>query len=126
MSKLTDIISLSRKDAECLARAGVQTQNQLLRLGSTTTGRMRLADQTGLDDQIIKRWVHQADLLRVPGMTPERAERLHSEGVLTVPKLAYRTTSFVYGLLASETRVTIDDVASMVAEAKRLPKIVEH
>ena len=128
MSKLTDIISLTHQDAERLAREGVYTIKHLLLAGSTSAGRMWLADRSGLDDHVVKRWVHQADLLRIAGMTPLCAECLCKNGVLTVPKLAYRAAAAVYELCACETnlRITYSEIAAFIAEAKKLPKIVHH
>ncbi len=134
MTSLGEIIGVTPGAMERLRDTGVRTTEQLIEVGATSSGRMRLADETGLDDEIIKLWVHQADLMRVPGISPELAHLLCQVGVSTVPKLAYRNTEKLYEELSIYAR-RVRNVASLPSQlelhgfgiiAKRLPKLVRH
>ena len=73
MTSIKEIIGIDTGAVERLHEVGVSTLEQLLEQGATSTARMHLADQTGLDDASVKQWVHQADLMRVKGVGPELA-----------------------------------------------------
>ena len=134
MTSTKEIIGIESRAIERLAEVGVRTLEQLLELGSTSAGRMRLADETGLDDTTIKQWVHQADLMRVKGIGPELAHLLCQVGVFTAPKLAYRTTDSLYADLIANSRghradrclPGIHELHEYITAAKRLPKLVRH
>ncbi len=129
MVSVTVLDGVSRHEAERLANVGVRTTDQLLELGSTSTDRMRLADETNLNDADIKAWVHQADLLRINGMTAAFSSKLCQAGVCTVPKLAYRSAEKLSAdLTARAAKPMVDKMKLqvMIAEAKALPKLVHH
>ncbi len=134
MTSTKEIIGIDSTSVERLATAGVRTLEQMLELGSTSAGRMRLADETGLDDATIKQWVHQADLMRVKGIGPELAHLLCQVGVFTAPKLAYRSTDSLYADLVANSRghrahrrlPGIHELHDYITAAKQLPKLVRH
>ncbi len=134
MTSTKEIIGIDSIDLERLAAAGVRTLEQLLELGSTSAGRMRLADETGLDDATIKQWVHQADLMRVKGIGPELAHLLCQVGVFTAPKLAYRSTDALhadliecnYNLRLVGRLPGVTELHQLITSAKTLPKLVRH
>ncbi|MGB4767869.1 MAG: DUF4332 domain-containing protein [Candidatus Saccharimonas sp.] len=134
MTSLGEIIGIAPSVVERLRDTGVRTTEQLVEVGATSSGRMRLADETGLDDETIKLWVHQADLMRVSGIGPELAHLLCQVGVSTVPKLAYRSTEKLYEELSAYAR-RVHKVAALPSKielhgfgivAKHLPKLVRH
>ena len=55
MASVKDIYGISEAQAEALAEAGVRTTSQLLEAGATSTGRMRLADEARLTDELVKK-----------------------------------------------------------------------
>ncbi len=134
MTSTKEIIGIDSRGVERLATAGVRTLEQLLELGSTSAGRMRLADETGLDDATIKQWVHQADLMRVKGVGPELAHLLCQVGVFTAPKLAYRSTDALHAdliecnhsLRAMRQLPGVAELHEFITSAKTLPKLVRH
>lgn len=134
MTSIKEIINIDSRAIERLREAGVNTLEQLLERGSTSAARMRLADETQLDDGLIKQWVHQADLMRVNGIGPEFAHLLCQVGVLTTPKLAYRSTDSLYAELVEgnqDERVMrklpgIHELHGFIAAAKHLPKVIRH
>ncbi len=132
MSNITLIRGVSARDAQQLSEAGVCTTDQLLELGATSSGRMRLADVSRLSDDSIKRWVHQADLMRLKGIRADFAELLCRLNITTLPKFAYSSARQLYVDLRAargESRIhlpTRAELEKLIAEAKRLPKIVRH
>lgn len=134
MANIRDITDMTDRSAELLRGAGIHTLEQLLEMGATSTGRMTLADEAHLDDQMVKRWVHQADLLRIKGIGPDFAELLCRAGVCTTPKLAYRSSDSLYAELAevNETYHIVrrlpsrNELSDFIMAAKRLPKLVRH
>jgi hypothetical protein len=54
-----------------LEQAGGDSVEALLRAGASPAGRKRLHEATGIDAELILRWVNHADLFRVPGMAGE-------------------------------------------------------
>lgn len=134
MASVKDIYGISEAQAEALAEAGVRTTSQLLEAGATSTGRMRLADEARLTDELVKKWVHQADLMRIDGVGAAVAGLLCAVGVCTVPKLAYHDSdSLRRDLLAyaeqntGATKVpSISTLEAYIAQAKKLRKIVHH
>ena len=117
-----------------LIDAGVRTIEQLLEAGATAAGRLSLADHTHVDDDDVMRWVHQADLLRIKGMTPEIAELLYLANVTTAPRLAYRSTDSLYAEIAELNALhalvrelpTRRELHGFITEAKTLPKLIRH
>ena len=134
MTRVQDIVGIDEVAAERLREVGVRTSEQLIELGASSTARMRLADQTHLDDATIKQWVHQADLMRIPGVSPGLAHLLCQVGVCTVPKLAYRSSEALYAELVSftskrhETQYlpTLAELHHYGVSAKHMPKLVHH
>jgi len=134
MESINSITGVGTRETEALARADIYTTAQLLLLGATSVGRMRIADESGLADAQIKSWVHIVDLLRVDGMTPDLAKLLCEIGVLTVPKLAFRSPDTLRVELIDraahhhKTNIVPDapTLERMVNRAKHLPKVVEH
>jgi predicted flap endonuclease-1-like 5' DNA nuclease len=134
MASIKEIIGVSEREAERLRDAGVRTCEQLIEVGATSAGRMRLADEANLDDATIKSWVHQADLMRIPGIGPETAHLLCQVGVCTVPKLAYRSTTILYDELKRYAEKvhklaampSFTELHDFTVSAKRLPKLIRH
>ena len=134
MASIKEIINIDSQSVERLHDAGIRTLEQLLEIGATSAGRMHLADQTRLDNAIIKNWVHEADLMRVNGMSPELAHLLLGAGVSTTPKLAYRTTDSLHAELIERNRDSkmmgrlpgIAELHQYIVAAKSLPKLIRH
>ena len=134
MTSIKELIGIDTGAVERLHEVGVSTLEQLLEQGATSTARMHLADQTGLDDASVKQWVHQADLMRVKGVGPEFAHLLCQVGVFTAPKLAYRSTDALHAdlvecnqsLRAMRQLPGVAELHEFITSAKTLPKLVRH
>lgn len=116
--------------AEALADIGILTASQLLEAGATSAGRMKIADTTMLDIDEVNRYVHMSDLLRVSGIGAELAHLLCEAGIATVPKLAYRDPDSVESILATQNGgkpvLSAKELERIIAEAKTLPKVIQH
>ena len=88
--KLTDIEGLDDIYAQKLTEAGIKTLQDLLEIGRSPAKRKKLADDTGIRTELILRWVHIADLVRVEGIGVEYANLLEKAGVDTARDLSRR------------------------------------
>ncbi len=128
MVTLHDLSGITNEIVSRLYVAGISNLDQLVRHGATSVGRMQIADKASLDYSQIKRWVHQADLLRLDGMTPRLSEKLLSIEVLTIPKLAYKDSSDICKRLFDEFGVTESSelIQTLIRQAKTMPKLINH
>jgi hypothetical protein len=123
---------MSQIYAEKLKELGITTTAALLRAGCTPQGRRDLAQKTGISPKQILTWVNHVDLARIKGISEGYADLLEASGVDTVPELSQRNAD---NLLKKLTEVneaqrlvrrlpTLGMVASWIAQAKELPRIV--
>jgi predicted flap endonuclease-1-like 5' DNA nuclease len=94
-----------------------------------------MADATGLAQAQILEWVNRADLYRIKGVGSEYSDLLERAGVDTVVELANRNAAnlskAIKDLVGKGTRVvrripSDREIASWVAQAKKLPRAVEY
>ncbi|MGI8505789.1 MAG: DUF4332 domain-containing protein [Solirubrobacteraceae bacterium] len=134
MSNIIDIEGVGPAYAEKLTAAGVQTVEALLEAGATPGGRKRVAEQAGISDHLILKWVNHADLFRINGVAGEYAELLEAAGVDTVPELAQRNAQHLQAKMADVNESTHlvrrvpteSEVDKWVHEAKNLPRGVQY
>jgi hypothetical protein len=134
MSNVIEVEGIGEVYAGKLGAVGVATDKDLLERGATREGRKKLAEDSGIGESLILRWVNHVDLFRIKGVEGQYAELLEASGVDSVPELAQRvpanlrakmveinTAKNLVGRLPSEGQV-----AEWIAEAKKLPRIVTH
>lgn len=121
--------------AEKLGAAGVATTEDLLSAGATSHGRDKLAEATGVSGALILKWVNRVDLMRVPGVGSEYSDLLEMGGVDSPAELAQRNAAnlaqtFQDAVAARPGTVrripSEETISGWIAEAKKLPKVVEH
>jgi predicted flap endonuclease-1-like 5' DNA nuclease len=121
--------------SEKLAAAGVATTDDLLSAGATTYARGKLAEATGISGALILEWVNHVDLMRIPGVGSEYSDLLEMAGVDSPAELAQRNAAnlaqtFQEAVAARPGTVrripSEETIAGWIAEAKKLPKVVEH
>ena len=100
MVKLTEIEGIGPKYAQALKKAGVSSQNSLLKKGATPAGRKKIAQEAAVSEKLVLEWVNHADLFRIKGVGEEFADLLEEAGVDTVPELAQRNAENLYQKLA--------------------------
>jgi septal ring factor EnvC (AmiA/AmiB activator) len=117
-----------------LRSGGIAWVKDLLEEGSAPAGRLRIAEETGIKRELILKWVNAADLLRVPGTTPDWAELLEASGVDTVKELRGRIPENLHKKMTETNPVgnyarTVPDVETVrgwVDAAKRIEPKVTH
>lgn len=120
--------------AEKLKAAGINTVEKLLESGATAKDRDELATQTGISSKLILTWVNHADLFRIKGVAGQFSELLEAAGVDTVPELAQRNAENLQKALVqtndekhlAKTTPSLSQVTIWIAEAKTLPRVVQH
>jgi len=106
----------------------------LLEKGATRLGRRKLADESGISEALILRWVNHVDLFRIKGVEAQYSELLEAAGVDSVPELAQRVAANLHPKLV-EANVqrsmvrqlpTLHQLETWIEHAKTLPRVVTH
>ncbi len=134
MTDVVEIEGVGPAYAAKLTEAGIGTVEALLAAGATRGGRDQLAEKTGITETLILKWVNHADLFRLKGVAGQFAELLEAAGVDSVPELAQRNAANLATKLDEVNAAkklagrtpSAADVEGWVAEAKTLPRAVEH
>jgi predicted flap endonuclease-1-like 5' DNA nuclease len=134
MSNVIRVEGIGEVYAGKLKAVGVATDQDLLDRGASREGRKKLAEESGISETLILRWVNHVDLFRIKGVEGQYAELLEASGVDSVPELAHRVAAHLHakmgevntaknlaGRLPSESQV-----ADWIAQAKALPRVVTH
>ena len=119
---------------EKLAAAGIKTAEKMLAAGRTAEKRADLAQNTGIPEEAILVLVKLSDLARLPGVKGIRARLYYDASVDCVEKMADCEAEALLALTAEYVERTGFDgiaplpkeVSSTIANAKRLPRIVEY
>lgn len=114
--------------------AGIDTVEGLLQDGKTKKKREQLAQQTGISEKLILKWVNHADLMRIKGVAGQFAELLEAAGVDTVKEFAHRKAENLEAKLVEVNneknlcgRVpSVVEVQKMIDQAKELPPMIEY
>ena len=120
--------------AGLLKNAGVRSVSELLNTCAREAVRRRIATEVGVSYQMLTKWVHQADLLRVKGVDSKCSALLESAGVTTVFDLSTRDAISLSKRLRSTNREMklisgrtppVKIVQGWVDESKNLRPMVE-
>lgn len=134
MANIREIEGIGDAYASQLEGVGVKTLDDLLDKGSSKAGRTQMAEQSGVSEDLILKWVNRADLARVKGIGGEYADLLEAAGVDSVPELALRVPENLHAKLESVNEVknlvrrlpTVSEVAEWIEHAKSLDRAVTH
>lgn len=134
MTKLMNIEGIGPKNAEKLLKAGVQSVESLLKLGSTPQGRKKLAESADVSSDLILEWVNHADLYRIKGVGEEYSDLLEEAGVDTVVELSKRVPKNLFEkmqLVNEEKKLVrrlpvLAQVEDWVKQAKELPRMIQY
>ena len=133
--KMDEVEGIGPVYAEQLALAGIATADALLEQGAKPGGRAAIEKATGISGTLILKWVNRIDLMRIKGVGSEYSDLLEVAGVDSPAELAQRNaanlaTTFQEVVAARPGTVrrvpTEAEVAGWIAQAKDLPKVVEH
>ena len=134
MATLESIEGIGATYANQLRAVGVTTVADLLKKGATPKGRQEIAENSGISDKLVLRWVNHADLFRIKGVGEEYSDLMEASGVDTVVELAQRKAENLYQkIVATNTEKklvrklpTQAQVADWIAQAKTLPRVVSY
>ena len=134
MAKIIDVEGIGTIYADRLANVGVNTTEDLLKVGATPKGRKDLAEKTGIGDALILEWVNHVDLYRIKGVGSEYSDLLEAAGVDTIPELAQRNASNLTQKIEEVNRVkklvrklpVESQVADWIEQAKKLPRVITY
>jgi predicted flap endonuclease-1-like 5' DNA nuclease len=87
-----------------LRNSGVKVVGDLLRAGSTRSGRRVLANKIDVAPGTLLKWVYRADFFRIRGIGTQYSSLLESAGVNTVPDLSRRNPKNLYAKLRAINR----------------------
>jgi predicted flap endonuclease-1-like 5' DNA nuclease len=133
--KLDEVEGIGPVYAEQLQLAGIATAEALLEQGAKPGGRAAIEKATGIDAGRILEWVNHVDLMRINGVGSEYADLLEAAGVDSPAELAQRNAANLATTFAEVDAARPDmirrvpseaQVAGWIAEAKTMPKVVEH
>ena len=131
---LKDFRGISPEHVKKLADVGIRNVKQMLEAGRTSDRRKELSAKTGVPAEAILELVKLSDLARLQGVKSIRARLYYDAGVDTAEKLANWDPKELRAMLIKFVEKTgFEGIAplpkeaeSTVAEAKKLPKIVEY
>ncbi|HEY3410052.1 MAG TPA: DUF4332 domain-containing protein [Propionicimonas sp.] len=132
--KVEEVEGIGPAHAAKLNAAGVRTTDELLAAGATPKGRDKLAETTGISGKLILEWTNHCDLMRLKGVGSEYSDLLEAAGVDSPAELAHRIPANLTAAMAKyndEHKIvrrnpSEKEVEGWVAEAKTLPKVVQH
>ena len=113
---------------------GMMTVEELLEAGASKKGRETLAEETGISESLILRWVNMADLFRIKGVAEDFSDLLEASGVDTVKELRNRVPENLHAKLVEVNEAQniagrtprLDDVESWIEQAKEMEPKVTH
>jgi len=126
---LTAIAGIGQVYAQALdQRAGIRTTAELLSRARDAAAQQQLANETGISRELIGRWIHRADLMRIDGIDGDYSVLIDYAGISTVADLAQCTPVDLYEKLratnADHKLVTrlppVSEVQDWIAQAQAL------
>ncbi len=133
--KIEDVEGIGPAYGEKLAAMGIRTTDDLLAAGAKPYDRERIAEATGISSKLIREWVDNADLMRVPGVGPQYSDLLEAAGVGSPAELAQRNPAnlaiTVQEVVAARPgivrRVPSEaEITAWIEAAGTLDQVVEH
>ena len=134
MSAIIAIEGVGEVNARKLEKMGINTVEKLLSTGATPKGRKEIAQGAGIGEKVILKWVNFADLFRVKGIGTQFSELLEAAGVDTVIELSKRVSENLFKKMKEvneEKKLVrrtpnLTEVNSWVAQAKKLPRVINY
>jgi predicted flap endonuclease-1-like 5' DNA nuclease len=131
---LKDFRGVNPEHVKKLANIGIKNVKQMLEAGRTRGKREELSAKTGIPVEAVLELVKLSDLARIQGVKSIRARLYYDAGVDTIEKLAKWDAKELRAMLIGFVEKTgFEGIAplpkeakSTVAEAKKLPRIVEY
>ncbi len=135
LMNIEDVQGIGPAFGEKLAAVGIKTTDDLLAAGAKPYDRERIAEETGISSKLIREWVDNVDLMRVPGVGPQYSDLLEAAGVGSPAELAQRNPANLEATIQSVVaerpgivrRVPSEaEITGWIEEAGKLEQVVEH
>jgi len=132
--RVSEVEGIEAADAAKLTAAGVRTTEDLLSSGANPAGRRELAATTGIDEKKVLEWVHDADLMRIPGVGTHYSDLLVAAGVESPAELAHRNSEHLaitfQEIVAAKPGIvrrvpSYSEIDGWIESAGKLEKVVE-
>lgn len=132
--KIIDVEGIGEVYSKKLAKAGINTVEELLEKCCKPEGRKALAEQTEISPKLILTWANHADLMRINGVGPQFSELLEAAGVDTIKEFRHRVAENLQPKLEEINgqknlvgRVPgLKEVEKMIEQAKELEPVMEY
>jgi hypothetical protein len=119
---------------EKLGAVGIRNSDQMIKAGRTPADRQALAVTVGVPEDRILELVKLSDLARIRGVKGTRARLYYDAGIETVEQMANQDPGELRSAIVEFVEETgFDGIATLpaearftVAEAQRLPKVVDY
>ena len=129
-----EIEGIGKKYAEKLHAAGIYYTAELLKAGATPVERRALAEKTSISQDLVLEWVNLSDLFRIKGIGEEYSDLLEEAGVDTVVELSRRNAENLHAKILEVNEAkklvrrppTLANIEGWIAEAKKLPRVIEY
>ena len=134
MTDIEKVEGIGPVHAKDLTKAGIHTTEDLLREGTTPTGRKEIEEVSGIPHKLILKWVNMVDLFRIKGVSEEYSELLEEAGVDTVPELSQRNPDHLNQMLADingkknlvRRLPSENEIKDWIKQAKSLPSVIKY
>ena len=134
MTDIEKIEGIGPVHAKDLTKAGIHTTEDLLREGTTPTGRKEIEEVSGIPHKLILKWINMVDLFRIKGVSEEYSELLEEAGVDTVPELSQRNPDHLNQMLADingkknlvRRLPSENEIKDWIEQAKSLPSVIKY
>jgi hypothetical protein len=134
MVQIEKLKGVERSHTDRLFEYGIRSSERLLQAAATKQGRVDLAEETGIPEQLILQWVNLADLVRIHGIGEEYSALLEETGVDTLKELRNRRADHLYPALLETNEdkrlvrrnPSFKEVEEWIANAQELPPVVKY
>jgi hypothetical protein len=133
VAKLSQLETIGVKFNDLLIQAGIEDQEQLLKVCSHRQGRERLSNTTGINVKLIHKWTIYADLSRINGIGEDYAELLAHTGIQSVQHLSTSNPKKIYEDLCKINEQiglvrqlpSTNHIKSWIQQAQKLPALLD-
>jgi len=134
MTDIGKVEGIGPVHAKDLSKAAVYTTEDLLKEGSTPSGRKEIEKVTGISHKLILKWVNMVDLFRIKGVSEEYSELLEEAGVDTIPELSQRNPEHLYNMVVEindkknlvRQLPSENEIKDWIEQAKTLPRVIKY
>ena len=130
---IENIEGISPFVARLLRNSGINSVNDLLKVGAKERGRLYLSEALGVSEGTLLRWIYRGDLIRTQSVGKKYSTLLESAGVRTVTDLSRENPRVLHRMLLEFNRKKkmvnrvppCDTIEIWVNNAKTLEPIIE-